>query len=121
VIDKLKYSIHFCVFLIFISNVNSRELAYMLKNELKVCSGNYNDGNKEFTGTYMNGYLKGKYQEYRVGVWKFWYPNGKMKFEGLYKDGTLVSKKCWNSKGESISCDLLVISESERYRMLKDK
>ena len=120
-IDKLKYSIHFCVFLIFISNVNSRELAYMLKNELKVCSGNYNDGNKEFTGTYMNGYLKGKYQEYRVGVWKFWYPNGKMKFEGLYKDGTLVSKKCWNSKGESISCDLLVISESERYRMLKDK
>ena len=119
--DKLNYSIHFCVFLIFISNVNSRELAYMLKNELKVCSGNYNDGNKEFTGTYMNGYVKGKYQEYRVGVWKFWYPNGKMKFEGLYKDGTLISKKCWNSKGESISCDLLVISESERYRMLKDK
>ena len=120
-IDKVKYSIHLCVFLIFISNVNSRELAYMLKNELKVCSGNYNDGNKEFTGTYMNGYVKGKYQEYRVGVWKFWYPNGKMKFEGLYKDGTLISKKCWNSKGESISCDLLVISESERYRMLKDK
>ena len=111
-----------CVLFLTINlNIQSEEIPIMSKNELKVCSGNYNDGNKEFTGTYMNGYVKGKYQEYRVGVWKFWYPNGKMKFEGLYKDGTLVSKKCWNFKGESISCDLLVISESERYRMLKDK
>ena len=119
--DKLKYSIHFCVFLIFISNVNSGELAYMSKNELKVCSGNYNDGNKEFTGTYMNGYMNGKYQEYRVGVWKFWYHNGKIKFEGMYKDGVLISKKCWNSDGENISCNSLEISESEKYRMFKNQ
>ena len=85
-------------------------------NELKVFSGTYNNGNKEFYGTYING----KYQEYRVGVWKFWHPNGKMKFEGLYKDGTLISKKCWNTKGESISCDSLVISGSEKLRMSKD-
>ena len=93
----------------------------MSKNELKFCSDSYNNGNKEFSEIYMDGYVNGKHQKYRVGVWKFWYPNGKMKFEGLYKDGTLVSKKCWNSKGESISCHSLVISESERYRMFKDQ
>ena len=92
----------------------------MLKNELKVCSSSYDNGNKEFSGTYMNGYVNGKHQEYRVGVWKFWTANGKMKFEGMYKDGTLISKKCWNSKGESISCDSLVILGSEKFRMFKN-
>ena len=81
----------------------------MVKNELKVCSDSYDNGNKKFSGTYVNGYVNGKHKEYRVGVWKFWYANGKMKFEGLYKDGILISKKCWNSNGESISCVSLVI------------
>ena len=98
-----------------------RKLVYMEKNKLNVCSGSYNDGNKEFTGTYRNVYLNGKYQQYKVGVWNFWYPNGKMKFEGLYKDGTLISKKCWNSKGESISCDLLEILKFEKLRICKDQ
>ncbi len=93
----------------------------MAKNGLKVCSGSYDNGNKEFLGTEMNAYVNGKNQQYRVGVWKFWYTNGKMKFEGLYKDGTLISEKCWNSNGESISCDSLVISEYERLRMFKDQ
>ena len=93
----------------------------MTKNGLKVCSGSYDNGNKEFSGTYLNGYVIGKHQQYRVGVWKFWYANGKMKFEGLYEDGTLISKKCWNSNGESISCDTLIISESEKLRMFKDQ
>ena len=92
-----------------------------MTDKLTVLCGSYNDGNKEFSGTYVNGYVNGKHQEYRVGVWKFWYPNGKMKFEGLYKSGTLISKKCWNSKGESISCDSLVISRSEKLRMFKDQ
>ena len=26
----------------------------MSENELKVCIGNYNDGSKEFTGTYLD-------------------------------------------------------------------
>ena len=93
----------------------------MPKNELQVCSGTYNNGNKEFSGTYINVYLNGKHQKYRVGPWKFWYPNGKMKFGGLYKDGNLISQKYWNSKGESISCDSLVILESKKLRMLKDQ
>ena len=62
------------------------------KNELKVCSGNYNDGRKEFTETYMDCVNDGKHHERRVGLWKFWYPNGKLKFWGLYKEGILVSK-----------------------------
>ena len=98
-----------------------RKSANMSKSKLKVCSGNYDNDNKEFSGTYMNGFVNRKHQKYRVGVWKFWYSNGKIKFEGLYKDGTLISKKCWNSKGESISCYSLVISGSEKQRMLKDQ
>ena len=98
-----------------------KKSAYMLKNELKVCSCSYDKGNKEFSGTYMKGYVNGKHQEYRSEIWTFWYTNGKMKFEGLYKDWALISKKCWNSKGESISCDSLVISESEKLRMFKDQ
>ena len=92
----------------------------MPRNELQVCSGTYNNGNKEFSGTYINVYLNGEYQEHRVGSWKFWYPNGKMKFEGLYKNGTLISIKCWNFRGESISCDSLVILEFEKLRMFKN-
>ena len=93
----------------------------MSKNELKVCSDSYNNGNKEFSGIYMDGYVNGKHQKYRVGVWKFLYAIGKMKFEGLYKDEILISKKCWNSKGESISYDSLVISAFEKHRMFKDQ
>jgi len=93
----------------------------MSKNELKVCTGKYNDRSKEFSGTYKDGYKDGKDYEWRVGVWNFWYPNGKMKFAGLYKDGTLVSKKCWDTNGESIGCDLFDMTESERYRTFKEK
>ena len=93
----------------------------MPKNELQVCSGVYNNGNKEFSGTYMNGYVNGKHQQYRVGVWKFWYPNGKIKIKGLYKDGTLILKKCWNFKRESITRGFLVILGFEKLRILKDQ
>ena len=109
------------LFLTINLNIQGEEIPVMKKNELKVCSGNYNDESKEFTGTYLDGIKDGKHQEWRVGVWKFWYPNGKMQFEGLYKDGTLVSKKCWDKNGESISCDLLEMPDSERYRIFKEK
>ena len=102
-------------------NIQSKEIPIMSENELKICSGNYNDGSKEFTGTYLDGIKDGKYHEWRVGLWKFWYSNGKMKFEGLYKDGTLISKKCWNIDGVVIGCDLLEMTDSERYRIFKEK
>ena len=44
-----------------------------------------------------------------------------MKFEGLYKDGTLISKKCWDTNSESIGSDMLEMTESERYRTFKEK
>tara|TARA_Y100000768_G_C23758044_1_gene577212 strand:+ start:477 stop:770 length:294 start_codon:yes stop_codon:yes gene_type:complete len=93
----------------------------MSTNELKICSGNYHDGNKKFTGTYVNIIQNGKHYKQRVGVWKFWYINGKMKYEGLYKDGKLVSKKCWNYDGEVINCDLLEITKSEEEIIFKDE
>tara|TARA_A100000164_G_scaffold13070_1_gene10906 strand:+ start:10 stop:369 length:360 start_codon:yes stop_codon:yes gene_type:complete len=118
---KKLYPLLSVLFLTINLNIQSKEIPIMSENELKVCSGNYNDGTKEFTGTYLDGIKDGKYHEWRVGVWKFWYPNGKLKFEGLYKDGILVSKKCWDIYGDVIGCDLLEMTDSERYRTFKEK
>jgi len=90
-------------------------------SEVKVCSGNYINGNKEFTGTYLDSYENGNHHEWRVGVWKYWYPDGQMKFEGIYKHGFLVSKKCWNSRGEAIDCKMMKLDEKERQRIFKEK
>ena len=92
----------------------------MLKSEVKVCSGNYSNGNKEFSGTYLDEFKNGEHHEWRVGVWKFWYPDGKIMFEGIYKEGTLISKKCWTSKSETINCNLLKMTKSEEERMFKE-
>lgn len=90
-------------------------------SKVKVNSGNYINGNKEFTGTYLDRYENGNHHERRVGVWKFWYPDGQMKFEGIYKHGLLVSKKCWNSSGEAIDCKMMKLDEKERQRIFKEK
>lgn len=82
------------------------------KNKLKTCSGNYKSGEKEFKGTYLDEYENGEYFKLRAGVWNFWYLDGNLKFEGIYKNGILVSKKCWDLNGESIHCDLLNIPKS---------
>ena len=103
------------------TNTYSEEIPLILKNGLKVCSGNYNNGSIEFSGTYKDGYKNGKDSELGVGVWNFWYPNDKMKFEGLYKDGTLVSKKYWDINGETIDCNLSGMTEPERYKTFKEK
>ena len=68
----------------------------------------------------MNGWVNGKHQEYKIRAWEFWYASGKMEFEGLYKEETLNSKKCWNSKGKSILSDCLVILRSKKLRIFKD-
>ena len=54
---------------------------------------------KIFIGIYLDGSKEGKSNEWRVGIWNFWYPNMIMKFEGVDKEGILVSKKCHESKG----------------------
>ena len=71
----------------------------MKKGEVKTIHGSYRNENKEFIGIYLDGSKEGKSNEWRVGIWNFWYPNMIMKFGGVYKEGILVSKKCHESKG----------------------
>ena len=35
----------------------------------------------------------------RDGLYTNWYENGQKSFEGIYKDGELISKKYWNEDG----------------------
>tara|TARA_Y100000385_G_C13056476_1_gene622237 strand:- start:1386 stop:1646 length:261 start_codon:yes stop_codon:yes gene_type:complete len=83
------------------------------KGEVKTIHGSYRNENKEFIGIYLDGIKDGKSNEWRVGIWNFWYLNMIIKFEGVCKDGILVSKKYQNSKGQSIKCSLLEISVIE--------
>ena len=56
----------------------------------------YDNGQKEYEGTYKNGT--------KEGLWTFWYKNGQKREEGTYKDGKkegLYSK--WNQDGQVIS------------------
>ena len=39
------------------------------------------------------------------GYHKTWYIDGNLKREFLYEDNTLLSKKCWDENGVSISCE----------------
>ena len=55
----------------------------MKKSEVKTIYGS-NNGNKEFIGTYLDKSKDDKRKQWRVGIWKFWYPNGIMKCEGIY-------------------------------------
>jgi|TARA_B110000259_G_scaffold61145_1_gene72181 antitoxin component YwqK of YwqJK toxin-antitoxin module len=91
----------------------------MTEKELKVCSSYFSNGNQEFTGTYLDDYKDGKYHEWREGEWKFWYPDGQIRFTGFYKSGQLVSENCWRSSGEVIDCELLSLSEQEKQRLFK--
>ena len=46
-------------------------------------------------------YLKNSDSPYTGKVFEFHY-NGQKKSEGNYKDGTVISSKYWNSKGEEV-------------------
>jgi len=51
----------------------------------------YENGQKEYEGTYKDGKLDGK--------WTDWYENGQKKYEGIYKDGKKVDEKEWDKDG----------------------
>ena len=36
---------------------------------------------------------------------KGYYENGQLEWEGNYKDGELISKKCWDKNGKEIDCE----------------
>ena len=39
------------------------------------------------------------------GLWTKWYYRNGQKEEGTYKDGELVSSKCWDRDGNEKECD----------------
>ena len=39
------------------------------------------------------------------GLWTKWYYRNGQKEEGTYKDGELVSSKCWDRDGNKKECD----------------
>ena len=36
---------------------------------------------------------------------KVFYENGQLEYEGNYKDGELISEKCWDENGKEIECE----------------
>jgi len=95
------------------------EVQIMSEKELKVCNSYFSNGTKEFTGSYLDGYIDGQYHEWREGEWMFWYPDGQIKFKGYYKSGELLTESCWKSNGDSVSCELLNLSEQDKQRIFK--
>ena len=43
-----------------------------------------------------------KRSRFRSGLTTLWHENGQKQAEVIWKDGELVSKKLWNSKGEEV-------------------
>ena len=62
-------------------------------------SSYFSNGNKKFTDTCLDG----DYHEWREGEWRFWYPDGQIRFTGHYKSGELLSESFWKSNGEAVS------------------
>jgi len=78
----------------------------------------YENGKKEYEGTYKDGKQDGLVTQWyengqifwkgtlkdgeQQGLHTYWYENGKKSFEETYKDGELISKKEWNEDGSVI-------------------
>jgi len=43
--------------------------------------------------------------EVEVGSWKSYHANGNLQRENIWKDGKVVSSKCWDYNGMKIDCD----------------
>ena len=59
----------------------------------------WSNGMMKEEGTLKNGEQDGK--------WTWWYENGQKWKERTYKDGELISEKCWDEDGNEIDCDEL--------------
>jgi len=56
----------------------------------------YENGNKESEWTLMDGKLDGLYT--------LWYKSGRKWLQNTYKDGELISQKCWDEDGNECVC-----------------
>ena len=57
---------------------------------------------------YDNGQLKkeGYYNDDKEeGLWKEYYDNGQLASYKSYKEGELISNKCWDEEGNEIDCE----------------
>lgn len=56
-------------------------------------TGYFRSGSVSYSGGYIHGYEKD-------GVWRHFYRDGKPAYEALFADGTLISEKCYDTRGE---------------------
>ena len=54
------------------------------------------NGQKWYEETYKDGE--------RDGLWTEWYENGQKYLVGIYKDGNVISEKCWDEVGNEKDC-----------------
>ena len=65
------------------------------------------DGNGTFVTKFENGQIYGEenYKDgLRHGTSKWWYENGQLRNEQIWKNGELVSSKCWEEDGKRTEC-----------------
>ena len=81
------------------------------KNGQKWMEGTFKDGEED--GLYTEWYKNGQKKEESIlkdgkmdGLHTEWYEyDGQKKEEGNYKDGELISSKCWDEDGNEKECD----------------
>jgi len=61
-----------------------------------------NDTNKPYSGLVFSLYDDGKKKE--EGKATIWHENGQKSDEVTYKDGELISEKCWDEDGNECEC-----------------
>ena len=69
------------------------------------------DTNEPYSGTVFSLYEKGnKESEWMLkdgrldGLYTLWYKSGKKWLQNTYKDGELISQKCWDEDGNECEC-----------------
>ena len=78
--------------LISIKYVKGEELPYTGSSIEK-----YENGHKWLESTYKNDKLN--------GLWTEWNDNGQKLSEKTFKDGELISEKCWDGDGNERDCN----------------
>ena len=79
------------------------------KNGQKSYEGKYINGKKEFHWIYLDDsgqkMLEGKYfNDLEDGLWTYWHENGQKESEKTFKNGELISLKCWDENGNELEC-----------------
>ncbi|MDD9888608.1 MAG: hypothetical protein OXU46_08345 [Candidatus Marinimicrobia bacterium] len=60
-------------------------------------SDRYENGKKKSEGNFKD--------DKEDGLWAGWHENGQKSYEVTYKDGELISEKCWDKDGNERDCN----------------